>query len=87
VVVAAVGEPAGVTLVCSIITACRGRLILTQFVVRVGESSRQRPFALMKNERLQDSRQSEFIRLDAVPDVIAQALDDAYALAVRIRVR
>jgi len=60
---------------------------MTQFVVRVGESSRQRPFALMKNERLQDSRQSEFIRLDAVPDVIAQALDDAYALAVRMRVR
>jgi hypothetical protein len=44
----------------------------------------------MKNERLQDSRQSEFILdvgLDAVPDVIAHALDDPYAVAVRMRVR
>jgi hypothetical protein len=47
-------------------------------------------FALMKNERLQDSRQSEFILgvgLDAVPDVIAHARDDPYAVAVRMRVR
>jgi hypothetical protein len=41
----------------------------------------------MKNERLEDSRQSEFILhvgLDAVPDFIAHALDDPYAVAVRV---